>query len=129
MILNNLDTVNLSVTVDSFRYCSIRLSELKMLKELRLAVRGEEERLSTFTMRHMGFNLGDGFKSMVLESKKGFLFAGCADFSTAYPSLKRLEIRGDIAFGSSSEDAVVFVPRGCEVICDNAEFMKHVRER
>lgn len=78
----------------------------------------------------MRFIIGlNSLETLVLESKKGFLFNGCADFASVYPSIKRLELIGDIAFGNNVEDEVVFVPRGCKVICNNAEFIKHVRER
>lgn len=68
-------------------------------------------------------------RGLVLESKEGFVFGSCADFASVYSSLKRLEIRGDIVIRDNAEDEVVFVPRGCKVVCNNAEFIKHVRER
>lgn len=78
----------------------------------------------------MGFHIScGGLETLVLESKKGFVFDGCADFASVYSSLKRLEIRGDIVIRDNAEDEVVFVPRGCKVVCNNAEFLKHVRER
>lgn len=130
MTLFNLDTVKLFVTVVSFKYLDIELLSLDFLKEFRLTISGEETKLHQLTSQHMGFDMGvDGLETLVLESKEGFVFGGCADFARVYPSLKRLEIRGDIAFGNNVEDEVVFVPRGCKVVCTNAEFIKHVRER
>lgn len=108
LTLCSLDTVKLSVTLVSVKYLDIELS-LDFLKEFRLTISGEE--------------------TLVLESKKGFVFGGCADFARVYPSLKLLEIRGAIAFGNNVEDEIVFVPRGCKVVCNNAEFLKHLRER
>lgn len=128
--LISLDTAKLSVTVDSLEYCEIGFFDLKYLKELIFTVSKEATNLYSFTSRHMGFNIGSGgIETLVLESKEGFVFGGCADFASVYSSLKRLEIRGDIVFGNNVEDAVVFVPRGCKVVCNNAEFIKHVRER
>lgn len=130
LTLFSLDTVQLSVTVVSFKYLDIELICLDFLKEFRLTVSGEETKLCQLTSQHIGFDMGvNGLETLVIESKEGFVFGGCADFASVYPSLKRLEIRGDIAFGNNVEDEVVFVPRGCKVVCDNAEFMKHVRER
>ena len=78
----------------------------------------------------MGFHIScGGLETLVLESKEGFLFNCCADFASVYSSIKRLEIRGDITFGSNVEDEVIFVTKGCKVVCDNAELIKHVRER
>ena len=78
----------------------------------------------------MGFSIkSDGIETLVLEGKKGLIFGGCADFASVYSSLKRLEIRGDIVIRDNAEDEVVFVPRGCKVVCNNAEFLKHLRER
>ena len=128
--LISLDTAKLSVTVDSLEYCEIGFFDLKYLKELIFTVSKEATNLYSFTSRHMGFNIGSGgIETLVLESKEGFVFGGCADFASVYSSLKRLEIRGDIVFGNNVEDEVVFVPRGCKVVCNNAEFIKHVRER
>lgn len=128
--LISLDTAKLSVTVDSLEYCEIGFFDLKYLKELIFTVSKEATNLCSFTSRHMGFNIGScGLETLVLESKEGFVFGSCADLASVYSSLKRLEIRGDIAFGNNVEDEVVFVPKGCKVVCDNAEFMKHVRER
>ena len=130
LTLFSLDTVKLSVTVVSFKYLDIELICLDFLKEFRLTVSGEETKLCQLTSQHIGFDMGvDGLEALVLESKEGFVFGGCADFASVYSSLKRLEIRGDIAFGNNAEDEVVFVPRGCKVVCNNAEFIKHVRER
>ena len=129
LTLWSLDTVKLSVTVVSVKYLDIELS-LDFLKEFRLTISGEKTKLCNLTLQCIGFDMGvDGLETLVLESKKGFVFDGCADFVRVYPSLKRLEIRGDIAFGNNVEDEVVFVPRGCKVVCNNAEFIKHVRER
>jgi hypothetical protein len=128
--LVRLDTVKLSVTVDSFEHCAISFSNLEYLKELIFTVSKEETHISIFTKRYMGFNINSGgIETLVIEGKKGLIFGGYADFSSMYPSLKRLEIRGDIAFWDNVEDEVVFVPRGCKVVCNNAEFIKHVRER
>lgn len=128
--LSNIDTVKLSITVNSLECCDISLFGLKYLKELIFTVSKEATNLSSFNFRHMSFAIdSDGLETLVLEGKKGLIFGGCADFASVYPSLKRLEIRGDIVFGNNVEDEVVFVPRGCKVICDNAEFIKHVRER
>lgn len=130
LILFSLDTVKLSVTVVSFKYLDIELICLDFLKEFRLTVSGEETKLCQLTSQHIGFDMGvDGLETLVIESKEGFVFGGCADFASVYSSLKRLEIRGDIAFGNNVEDEVVFVPKGCKVVCDNAEFLKHLRER
>lgn len=130
LTLFSLDTVKLSVTVVSFKYLDIELICLDFLKEFRLTVSGEETKLCQLTSQHIGFDMGvDGLETLVIESKEGFVFGGCADFASVYSSLKRLEIRGDIAFGNNVEDEVVFVPKGCKVVCDNAEFIKHVRER
>jgi hypothetical protein len=129
LTLWSLDTVKLSITVVSVKYLDIELS-LDFLKEFRLTISGEKTKLCNLTLQCIGFDMGvDGLETLVLESKKGFVFDGCADFVRVYPSLKRLEIRGDIAFGNNVEDEVVFVPRGCKVVCSNAEFIKHVRER
>lgn len=118
------------MTVVSFKYLDIELICLDFLKEFRLTVSGEETKLCQLTSQHIGFDMGvDGLETLVIESKEGFVFGGCADFASVYSSLKRLEIRGDIAFGNNVEDEVVFVPRGCKVVCNNAEFIKHVRER
>lgn len=128
--LANLDTVKLSVTVDSLGCCCIGFYRNKYLKELRFTVSKEATNLASFNSRYMGFNISsDGIETLVIESKEGFVFGGCADFASVYSSLKRLEIRGDIAFGNNVEDEVVFVPRGCKVVCNNAEFLKHLRER
>lgn len=128
--LISLDTVKLSVTVDSLEYCEIGFFDLKYLKELIFTVSKEATNLYSFTSRHMGFNIDSGgIETLVLEGKKGLIFGGCADFASVYSSLKRLEIRGDIVFGNNVEDEVVFVPRGCKVVCNNAEFLKHLRER
>ena len=130
LTLFSLDTVKLSVTVVSFKYLDIELICLDFLKEFRLTVSGEETKLCQLTSQHIGFDMGaDGLETLVIESKEGFVFGGCADFASVYSSLKRLEIRGDIAFGNNAEDEVVFVSRGCKVVCNNAEFIKHVRER
>lgn len=130
LTLFSLDTVKLSVTVVSFKYLDIELICLDFLKEFRLTVSGEETKLCQLTSQHIGFDMGvDGLETLVIESKEGFVFGGCADFARVYPSLKLLEIRGAIAFGNNVEDEVVFVPRGCKVVCNNAEFLKHVRER
>ena len=130
LTLFSLDTVKLSVTVVSFKYLDIELICLDFLKEFRLTVSGEETKLCQLTSQHIGFDMGvDGLETLVIESKEGFVFGGCADFASVYSSLKRLEIRGDITFGSNVEDEVIFVPKGCKVVCDNAEFIKHVRER
>lgn len=130
LTLFSLDTVKLSVTVVSFKYLDIELMCLDFLKEFRLTVSGEETKLCQLTSQHIGFDMGvDGLEALVLESKEGFVFGGCADFASVYSSLKRLEIRGDIVIGDNAEDEVVFVPRGCKVVCNNAEFIKHVRER
>lgn len=129
LTLFSLDTVKLSVTVVSVKYLAIELS-LDFLKEFRLTISGEETKLCNLTLQCIGFNIGvDGLETLVLESKKGFVFDGCADFARVYPSLKLLEIRGAIAFGNNVEDEIVFVPRGCKVVCNNAEFLKHLRER
>lgn len=129
LTLCSLDTVKLSVTLVSVKYLDIELS-LDFLKEFRLTISGEETELCNLTLQCIGFDIGvDGLETLVIESKKGFVFGGCADFARVYPSLKRLEIRGYMAFGNNVEDEVVFVPRGCKVICNNAEFIKHVRER
>lgn len=128
--LISLDTAKLSVTVDSLEYCEIGFFDLKYLKELIFTVSKEATNLYSFTSRHTGFNIGScGLEALVLESKEGLIFGGCADFASVYSSLKRLEIRGDIVFGNNVEDEVVFVPKGCKVVCNNAEFIKHVRER
>ena len=128
--LISLDTVKLSVTVDSLEYCEIGFFDLKYLKELIFTVSKEATSLSSFNSRHMGFNIDSGgIETLVLESKEGFVFGSCADFASVYSSLKRLEIRGDIVIRDNAEDEVVFVPRGCKVVCNNAEFIKHVRER
>jgi len=128
--LVSLDTVKLSVAVDSIKHCGIGFFDLKYLKELIFTVNKEETNISSFTKRYMDFNMdADGLETLVLEGKKGLIFGGCADFASVYSSLKRLEIKGDIAFWSNVEDEVVFVPRGCKVVCNNAEFIKHVRER
>lgn len=128
--LVRLDTVKLSVTVDSLEHCAISFSNLEYLKELIFTVSKEETHISIFTKRYMGFNINSGgIETLVIEGKKGLIFGGYADFSSMYPSLKRLEIRGAIAFGNNVEDEIVFVPRGCKVVCNNAEFIKHVRER
>lgn len=129
LTLCSLDTVKLSVTLVSVKYLDIELS-LDFLKEFRLTISGEETELCNLTLQCIGFDIGvDGLETLVLESKKGFVFGGCADFARVYPSLKLLEIRGAIAFGNNVEDEIVFVPRGCKVVCNNAEFIKHVRER
>lgn len=128
--LVSLDTVKLSVTVDSLERCGIDFVNLKYLKELIFTVSKEETNISIFTKRYMDFYIdSDGLETLVLEGKKGLIFGGCADFASVYSSLKRLEIRGDIAFGNNVEDEVVFVPKGCKVVCNNAEFLKHLRER
>ena len=131
LTLCSLDTVKLSVTLVSVKYLYIYIElSLDFLKEFRLTISGEETELCNLTLQCIGFDIGvDGLETLVLESKKGFVFGGCADFARVYPSLKRLEIRGYMAFGNNVEDEVVFVPRGCKVICNNAEFIKHVRER
>lgn len=130
LTLFSLDTVKLSVTVVSFKYLDIELICLDFLKEFRLTVSGEETKLCQLTSQHIGFDMGvDGLETLVLESKEGFVFGRCADFASVYSSLKRLEIRGDIVIRDNAEDGVVFVPRGCKVVCNNAEFIKHVRER
>lgn len=130
LTLFDLDTVKLSVAVVSVKYLGISLLSLDFLKEFRLTISGEETNLSQLTSQHIGFDMGvDGLETLVIESKEGFVFGGCADFASVYSSLKRLEIRGDIAFGNNVEDEVVFVPRGCKVVCNNAEFLKHLRER
>ena len=130
LTLFNLDTVKLFVTVVSFKYLNIELLSLDFLKEFRLTISGEETKLHQLTSQHMGFDMGvDGLETLVLESKEGFVFGSCADFASVYSSLKRLEIRGDIVIRDNAEDEVVFVPRGCKVVCNNAEFIKHVRER
>ena len=129
LTLCSLDTVKLSVTLVSVKYLDIELS-LDFLKEFRLTISGEETELCNLTLQCIGFDIGvDGLETLVLESKKGFVFGGCADFARVYPSLKLLEIRGAIAFGNNVEDKIVFVPRGCKVVCNNAEFLKHLRER
>ena len=128
--LISLDTVKLSVTVDSLEYCEIVFFDLKYLKELIFTVSKEATNLYSFISRHIGFNIDSGgIETLVLESKEGFVFGSCADFASVYSSLKRLEIRGDIVIRDNAEDEVVFVPRGCKVVCNNAEFIKHVRER
>lgn len=128
--LANIDTVKLSVIAESFDYCDMGLANLKFLRELKFKVSGEKIKLYAFTTQYMGFHIScGGLETLVLESKEGFLFNCCADFASVYSSIKRLEIRGDIAFGSNVEDEVIFVPKGCKVVCDNVEFMKHVRER
>lgn len=128
--LANIDTVKLSVIAESFDYCDVCSANLKSLRELKFKVSGEKIKLYVFTTQYMGFRIScGGLETLVLESKEGFLFNCCADFASVYSSIKRLEIRGDIAFGNNVEDEVVFVPKGCKVVCDNAEFMKHVRER
>ena len=128
--LISLDTAKLSVTVDSLEYCEIGFFGLKYLKELIFTVSKEATNLYSFISRHIGFNIDPGgLETLVLESKEGFLFNCCADFASVYSSIKRLEIRGDITFGSNVEDEVIFVPKGCKVVCDNAEFIKHLRER
>lgn len=130
LTLFSLDTVKLSVTVVSFKYLDIELICLDFLKEFRLTVSGEETKLCQLTSQHIGFDMGvDGLETLAIESKEGFVFGGCADFASVYSSLKRLEIRGDIVIRDNAEDEVVFVPRGCKVVCNNAEFIKHVRER
>ena len=130
LTLFSLDTVKLSVTVVSLKYLDIELVCLDFLKEFRLTVSGEETKLCQLTSQHIGFDMGvDGLETLVIESKEGLVFGGCADFASVYNSLKRLEIRGDIVFGNNVEDEVVFVPKGCKVVCNNAEFIKHVRER
>ena len=128
--LANIDTVKLSVIAESFDYCDMSLANLKSLRELKFKVSGEKIKLYAFTTQYMGFHIScGGLETLVLESKEGFLFNCCTDFASVYSSIKRLEIRGDIPFGSNVEDEVIFVPKGCKVVCDNAEFMKHVRER
>ena len=128
--LISLDTVKLSVTVDSLEYCEIVFFDLKYLKELIFTVSKEATNLYSFISRHIGFNIDSGgIETLVLESKEGFVFGSCTDFASVYSSLKRLEIRGDIVIRDNAEDEVVFVPRGCKVVCNNAEFIKHVRER
>ena len=128
--LISLDTVKLSITVDYLEYCEIVFFDLKYLKELIFTVSKEATNLYSFISRHIGFNIDSGgIETLVLESKKGFVFGSCADFASVYSSLKRLEIRGDIVIRDNAEDEVVFVPRGCKVVCNNAEFIKHVRER
>lgn len=128
--LVSLDTVKLSITADSLERCGIDFVNLKYLKELIFTVSKEETNISIFTKRYMDFYIdSDGLETLVLEGKKGLIFGGCADFASVYSSLKRLEIRGDIVIRASAEEEVVFVPRGCKVVCDNAEFMRHVRER
>lgn len=130
LTLWSLDTVKLSVTVVSFKYLDIELICLDFLKEFRLTVSGEETKLCQLTSQHIGFDMVvDGLETLVIESKEGFVFGSCADFASVYSSLKLLEIRGAIAFGNNVADEVVFVPRGCKVVCNNAEFLKHVRER
>ena len=130
LTLFSLDTVKLSVTVVSFKYLDIELICLDFLKEFRLTVSGEETKLWQLTSQHIGFDMGvDGLETLVIESKEGFVFGSCADFASVYSSLKRLEIRGDIVIRDNAEDEVVFVPKGCKVVCNNAEFIKHVRER
>lgn len=129
LTLFDLDTVKLSVTVVSLKYLDIELVCLDFIKEFRLTVSGEETKLCQLTSQHIGFDMGvNGLETLVIESKEGFVFGGCADFARVYPSLKRLEIRGDIVFGNNVEDEV-FVPKGCKVVCNNAEFIKQVRER
>ena len=128
--LISLDTVKLSVTVDSLEYCEIVFFDLKYLKELIFTVSKEATNLYSFISRHIGFNIDSGgIETLVLESKEGFVFGSCADFASVYSSLKRLEIRGDIVIRDNAEAEVVFVPNGCKVVCNNAEFIKHVRER
>lgn len=128
--LISLDTAKLSVTVDSLEYCEIGFFDLKYLKELIFTVSKEATNLYSFISRHIGFNIDSGgIETLVLESKEGLVFGGCADFASVYSSLKRLEIRGDIVIRDTAEDEVVFVPRGCKVVCNNAEFLKHFRER
>ena len=128
--LISLDTVKLSVTVDSLEYCEIVFFDLKYLKELIFTVSKEATNLYSFISRHIGFNIDSGgIETLVLESKEGFVFGSCADFASVYSSLKRLAIRGDIVIRDNVEDEVVFVPKGCKVVCNNAEFIKHVRER
>lgn len=118
------------MTVVSFKYLDIELICLDFLKEFRLTVSGEETKLCQLTSQHIGFDMGvDGLETLVIESKEGFVFGSCADFASVYSSLKRLEIRGDIVIRDNAEDEVVFVPRGCKVVCNNAEFLKHLRER
>jgi len=128
--LANIDTVKLSVIAESFDYCDMGLANLKSLRELKFKVSGEKIKLYAFTTQYMGFHIScGGLETLVLESKEGFLFNCCADFASVYSSIKRLEIRGDITFGNNVEDEVVFVPKGCKVVCNNAEFLKHLRER
>ena len=128
--LANIDTVKLSVIAESFDYCDMSLANLKSLRELKFKVSGEKIKLYAFTTQYMGFHIScGGLETLVLESKEGFLFNCCADFASVYSSIKRLEIRSDIVFGGNVEDEVVFVPKGCKVVCNNAEFIKHVRER
>lgn len=128
--LANIDTVKLSVIAESFDYCDMILANLKSLRELKFKISGEKIKLYAFTTQYMGFHIScGGLETLVLESKEGFLFNCCADFASVYSSIKRLEIRGDIAFGNNVEDEVVFVPKGCKIVCNNAEFIKHVRER